>query len=40
VSDPQRLAHSRDYAERVAEQMLDYLFDVENYRGTGRLYLP
>ena len=40
VGDPKRLLRSRDYAQRVAERLLEYLVDVENLRGTGRLYLP
>jgi hypothetical protein len=31
---------SREYAERVATRLLAVLLDVEQYRGTGRLYLP
>src|SRR5688572_16068380 len=40
ISDPQRFLSSRDYAEKVAERLLDYLLDLDNCRGTGRLYLP
>jgi hypothetical protein len=36
ISEPQRLLSSRTYAHRLVE----YLVDVENLRGTGRLYLP
>ncbi len=35
-----RLMRERDYAERVAAQLLDYLLDLDNLRGTGRLYVP
>ncbi|HWG45363.1 MAG TPA: hypothetical protein VN688_21550 [Gemmataceae bacterium] len=35
-----RINHSRAYAERVVERLLEYLIDIDNYRGTGRLYLP
>jgi len=24
----------------VANRLMDYLFDIDNYRGAGRLYLP
>jgi hypothetical protein len=40
LADPQRVMRDKPYAKRVAEQLLEYLFDMENYRGTGRLYLP
>jgi hypothetical protein len=40
LADPDRVLHSRDYAERVVERLLDYLLDIDQYRGTGRLYLP
>ncbi len=40
VSNAQRLLASRDYTERVVERLIDYLMDIDKYRGTGRLYLP
>jgi hypothetical protein len=40
ISEPQRLLSSRAYAHRVVERLLEYLIDIENLRGTGRLYLP
>lgn len=40
ISEPQRLLSSRAYAHRVVERLIEYLIDVENLRGTGRLYLP
>ena len=40
IADPDRLMRDRDYAERVAAQLLEYLLDLENLRGTGRLYVP
>ena len=40
LADEQAILHSRSYAERVAEQLLDYLLDIDHCRGTGRLYLP
>ena len=40
VGDPDRLLRDRDYAQRVAAQVLEYLLDLENLRGTGRLYVP
>jgi hypothetical protein len=40
LSEPQRMLSSRAYAHRVVERLVEYLIDVENLRGTGRLYLP
>jgi hypothetical protein len=40
IADTQRLMESKRYAIRVVERMLDYLMDLERYRGTGRLYVP
>jgi len=40
ISEPQRILSSRSYARRVVERLVEYLIDVENLRGTGRLYLP
>ena len=35
-----KLQQDHDYAEQVAERLMQYLMDVENIRGTGRLYVP
>lgn len=40
LAQPKRVRRSKAYAERVAERLLDYLLDLDNYRGVGRLYLP
>jgi hypothetical protein len=40
IARVQRLRRDRAYAERVAVRLLDYLLDVDNLRGTGRVYLP
>jgi hypothetical protein len=40
LADPGRVIHSRAYAERVVERLLECLIDIDNYRGTGRVYLP
>ncbi len=40
LADPEHVRHSNAYAQRVAERLLEYLLEIENYRGTGRLYLP
>lgn len=39
ISEPQRILSSRAYAHHVVERLVEYLIDVENLRGTGRLYL-
>jgi hypothetical protein len=40
IADPDRLMRDRDYAERTAVQLLEFLLDLENLRGAGRLYGP
>jgi hypothetical protein len=40
LADAQRVLQERSYAERVADRLLEYLFDIDNCRGVGRLYLP
>jgi hypothetical protein len=40
LADVEAVRHSRAYAERVVEKLIDYLVNIDNYRGTGRLYLP
>jgi hypothetical protein len=40
LADSERVLMDRQYAQRVASQILDYLFDLENLRGTRRLYAP
>jgi hypothetical protein len=40
ISDPKRMSHDRDYALAVAERVLDYLLEIDRFRGTGRLYVP
>lgn len=40
LADPDKLSRSREYAEKVVEHMLEYLLDIDRYRGTGRIYLP
>jgi hypothetical protein len=39
IADPDRLSKDWRYAEDVAAQALDYVRDIENMRGAGRLYL-
>jgi hypothetical protein len=40
IADAERVRHSRDYADRVIEGLLQALFRIDSLRGTGRLYLP
>lgn len=40
IADPDELVRNRDYAERVAARLLEYLYALEDLRGAGRLYLP
>ena len=40
LADPRHFELSREYAERVAERLLEYLMDIEQFRGAGRLFLP
>ena len=40
IADPGSVLTDRNYAERVATQVLEYLLDLDNVRGTGRLFVP
>jgi hypothetical protein len=40
LANPDRVAKSKGYAERVAERLLEYLLEIDQVRGTGRLYVP
>jgi len=40
IADPELVLVRQDYAERVAIQVLEYLMDLDNFRGTGRLFVP
>jgi hypothetical protein len=40
IASADHVLHSGAYAERVVEKLLEYLLDIDNFRGTGRLYLP
>lgn len=39
ISNPQDVKH-RSYAERAVVRLLEYLSELDRYRGTGRLYIP
>jgi hypothetical protein len=40
IADEKRLMLDRHYAERVASQILEILYQADNVRGTRRLYVP
>jgi hypothetical protein len=40
LADPQRIMHSREYADKAADRVLEFLQDIEYHRGAGRLYVP
>jgi hypothetical protein len=37
IADAKRVTQSKAHAERVVARLLDYLLDLDNYRGSGRL---
>jgi hypothetical protein len=40
IGDADLVAHDHTYSERIVERLLEFLIDIDNYRGAGRLYLP
>jgi hypothetical protein len=40
LANAERIRRDKGCAERAAERLLEYLWDIENYRGTARIYLP
>jgi hypothetical protein len=40
LADAERFRNDREYAGRVAASLLQTLYDIESFRGAGRLYLP
>ena len=40
IGEPQRIFSSNMYAHQVAERLMEYFVDLDNLRGTRRLYLP
>jgi hypothetical protein len=40
LANEQRVLRDRLYAAAVADRLLEFSFDIDRYRGTGRLYLP
>jgi hypothetical protein len=39
LADANRVLSERSYAELVADRLLEYLYDMDNLRGVGRLYM-
>jgi hypothetical protein len=39
LANPLRFSQDRQYAEEVAERALDYLLEIDNYRGAGRIFV-
>jgi hypothetical protein len=40
IGDAERLKNEREYSDRVIWALLEYLLEIENLLGTGRLFLP
>jgi hypothetical protein len=40
IADSDRVMVDRQYAAKVAHQIMEILFDLENFRGTRRLFVP
>jgi hypothetical protein len=40
LADQDRILRDRRYAGKVVERLLEILFDLDNLRGSGRLYRP
>jgi hypothetical protein len=40
LATPEEVLANRAYADRVATRLLEYIYDIEGLRGTGRLFLP
>ncbi len=40
LANLERLARDRLYAEMVAERLLERLIAIDDFRGTGRIYVP
>jgi hypothetical protein len=40
LANIERVFNSGEYAELVAEKLVERVLDIENLRGTGRIYLP
>ena len=39
LANPIRFGRDREYAAKVAERAIEYLLEINNYLGTGRIYV-
>jgi hypothetical protein len=40
IADEKRIMQDREYAKRVASQIIEILYDIDSIRGTRRLFVP
>jgi hypothetical protein len=40
IADSKRVLKDRQYAHTVAERLLEKLIAIDDFRGTGRIYVP
>ena len=40
LSSPERFSREKDYQDRVAAKLMEYLVYLDDHRGAGRLYVP
>jgi len=40
LSNAERIRTDKGYAQQTAIRLPEYLLDIENYRGTARIYVP
>ena len=40
LADADRILRDKNYAATVADRVLELLFDMDQYLGSGRLYVP
>lgn len=40
IANPRQIVRSKAYAKKAADRLIEYLFDLEAYRGAGRLFVP
>lgn len=40
LGNPRRFLAEKSYSQSVAEKVIDYLLDLDSFRGAGRLYVP
>lgn len=40
IGSTSKIFTNREYAAKVAERVLELLWDIENYRGAGRIFVP